>query len=222
MSGCSGPVDQTARPSADQTARPSADQTALPSAEPTASGPAEQTAMPSDADVTAARQKIESADLGSPKTIDELEGVRFTAAGEQAARDVLASASGRDALWAATWVYASSATEPAPLRPLLENGDASIRTMAAAALVALGDRSGFGALEASLSDADQLRGSHPPISVGGFTLDTLSRYVHAADAPEPPQSGQELANVQARWADWLQRHGNDLQFDAPSGTWNAP
>ena len=200
MSGCSGPVDQTARPSADQTARPSA------------------------ADVAAARQKIASADLGNPDTIDKLEGVRFTPAGEQAAREVLASASasGRDALWAATWVYASSATEPAPLRPLLENGDASIRTMAAAALVALGDRSGFGALEASLSDADQLRGSHPPISIGGFTLYTLSRYVQAADAPEPPQSEQELADVQARWADWLQRHGNDLQFDAQSGTWNAP
>ena len=94
--------------------------------------------------------------------------------------------------------------------------------MAAAALVALGDRSGFGALEASLSDADQLRGSHPPISVGSFAVNTLSRHVQAADVPAPPQSEQDLADVQGRWADWLQRHGNDLRFDAPSETWNTP
>ena len=165
---------------------------------------------------------IEAADLGNDVTINAIEGVRFTPAGEEAARAVLASSASGDALWAATWVYASSAADPAPLGPLLNNADASIRAMAASALVALGEDSGFAVLAASVSDADRLRGSVPPLAIGSFALSTLSRYVAAVGVPAEPATEADLAAAAANWAAWLREHENQLTFDATSGTWNTP
>ena len=172
--------------------------------------------------MAAAREQIEAADLGNEQTIDALEGIRFTPAGEEAARAVLTSSASGDVLWAATWVYASSATDPAPLAPFLQNADASIRAMAAATLVARGDQSGFDALAGLLAEAGNLRGSSPPISIGGFAAFTLSRSVQAADAPLPPATAADLAAVEEEWSAWLQAHGDALVFDAESGTWTQP
>jgi len=156
---------------------------------------------------------IEAADLGNDETINAIEGVRFTPAGEEAARAVLASSASGDA---------SSAADPAPLGPLLNNADASIRAMAASALVALGEDSGFAVLAASVSDADRLRGSVPPLAIGSFALSTLSRYVAAVGVPAEPATEADLAAAAANWAAWLREHENQLTFDATSGTWNTP
>ena len=171
------------------------------------------------ADVAAARQLIEASDLADPQTLNAIEGIRFTPAGEEASRGILASSPSGDILWAATWVYASSGTDAAPLIPLLENGDPSIRAMAAAALLALGERSAFAVLGAALSAGDHLRASKPPRSIGAFVVFTLSRYVQAADAPASPASQAELAAAEASWSAWLQAHASVLEFDALSGTW---
>lgn len=173
------------------------------------------------ADVAAAHGMIEAADLGTADSINALEGVRFTQAGEEAARAVLASGATGDVLWAATWVYASSATDPGPLVPLLDNADASIRAMAAATLVALGDRAGFAVLAALLPETGQLQGSAPPLSIGSFALSTLSRYVQVAGVPAEPATQSEVAAAAANWAAWLGAHTSALTFDAPSGTWKT-
>lgn len=177
--------------------------------------------MPSDAEVAAAGAKIEAVDLANPATLDALDEVRFTEAGEQAAREALTSATG-DALWAAVWVYASSATDPEPLRPLADNGDPSIRVMVAAALVALGDAAGFAGLESTLSETGHLPGSHPPISIGDFAAFTLSRYVQAAGAPASAETEEDVAGAPERWAEWLGPHAGELVFDASSRTWSTP
>ena len=177
--------------------------------------------MANAADVATTRGMIETADLGTADTINALEGVRFTPAGEEAARAILASSATGDVLWAATWVYASSATDPAPLVPLLGNADPSIRAMAAATLVALGDHAGFAVLAALLPDAGQLQGSAPPLSIGSFALFTLSRYVQASGVPAEPATEADLAAAAANWAVWLGAHDSALTFDTASRTWKT-
>jgi hypothetical protein len=160
-------------------------------------------------DVGTARSKIEAADLSNEATIDALAGIRFTPAGKQAARDVLAAGASGDVLWAATWVYASSAQDPAPLLPLLQNTDPTIRALSAAALVALGERAGFAALRASVPSVDPLRGSLPAMTVGDFAVATLTRYVETTEVP-------------ADWDTWLGQHAEQLQFDPSHGVWKLP
>ena len=202
---------------------PAVHATQTPSSSGAATGSVEPTsrALPDATEVAAARQLIETANLANDDTINALEGVRFTPAGEVAARAILASTADGDVLWAATWVYASSATDPGPLVPLLANADASIRVMAAATLIALGDRAGFAVLATSLPDTGQLRGSVPPMGIGSFALFTLSRYLDAPDIPAPPASEEEIPAAAAAWASWLGGHADDLRFDAPSRTWTT-
>jgi hypothetical protein len=197
LNGCTGRVEETTKASVEPI----------------------NSATPIAADVAAARGMIEAADLANPETLNAIEGVRFTPAGEEAARAVLAAPAAGDALWAATWVYASSGTDSAVLAPLLVSGDASIRVMAAAALVAAGDRSGFAILAAALSDAGQLRGSQPLISVAGFSASTLSSYIEAAGVPAAAATEAEVAAIAASWSTWLGANEKSLQFDRTSGTW---
>ena len=180
------------------------------------------TTVASPPDVDAARQAIEGADLANDDSISALEAIRFTPAGEEAARDALISGASGTALWAATWVYASSAKDPAPLRPLLDNPDASVRVMAAAGAVAMGERAGFAPLATALSDLDRLKGSRPPLSIAAFAATTLIRSVAASGAPAPPQAGDTAEAVAARWSAWLDQHANALQFDQATRTWKLP
>jgi hypothetical protein len=177
------------------------------------------TATTNAADEAAAQQVIESTNLADSDSIDAVAGIRFTPAGEQAARVVLVSGPSGDALWAATWVYASSARDPAPLRPLLQNPDASIRAIAASALISVGDRAGFAVLGASLSESHRLTGSDPPQSIGEFALSSLARYIQSARVPAPPTGASDLQAAEAKWASWLAGHADGLQFDPASRTW---
>ena len=80
-----------------------------------------------------------------------------------------------DPLWAATWIYASAA-DPAPLVPLLDSRDASVRVMAAAALAALEHPGGIEVLKAERRNPAPLRGSEPPITIAAFSELSLERY----------------------------------------------
>lgn len=165
---------------------------------------------------------IEAVDLGDAATIDALDAVRFTAAGEQAARDVLAGAASRDARWAATWLYASSGSDPAPLRSVVLDPDPSIRALAAAGLVALGDRSGLDALVTLIPESTQLAGSHPPLAIGDFAVATSERYVEAADEPASATSEDDSTVARDAWRAWLAKHAGELTFDATTRTWRRP
>ena len=135
--------------------------------------PAEAAAAPGSADQATAA--IRAADLDSEATLEALRVVRFTEAGTRAARDFLASGGEGDPLWAATWLYASAASDTAPLVPLLESRDASVRVMAAAALAALEHPGGIAALRAERRNQAPLRGSEPPITVAAFAELSLER-----------------------------------------------
>ena len=137
--------------------------------------PAEAAAAPAGGS-DHAMAAIRAADLDSEATIEALRVVRFTEAGTRAARDFLASGGEGDPLWAATWLYASAASDTAPLVPLLESRDASVRVMAAAALSALEHPGGIAALRAERRNRAPLRGSEPPINVAAFAELSLERY----------------------------------------------
>jgi hypothetical protein len=170
-------------------------------------------------ELEAASAVVKSANLADADSIAAVEGIRFTPSGTDAARTILESNPTGDLLWAATWVYASSGTDPKVLTPLLGNPDPSIRVMAAAALVAAGDRSGYAILSASLADTGTFRGSRPIISIAGFAASTLSSYVEAGDAPARPADEADVAAVVPLWTTWLSAHEKSLQFDRASGTW---
>ena len=81
-------------------------------------GPTQGSTGPSAADVDAASSLLSSVRLDGPDSLAALEGVRLTPAGAAAAADLLASGATGDALWAATYVYASSGDDPAPLKAI--------------------------------------------------------------------------------------------------------
>lgn len=171
-------------------------------------------------------QRIENANLADASSIYAVDDCRFTTAGEAASALVLANNPSGAPLWAAVWIYGSSASDPAPLRPLLTAGDASIRAMAAAGLVGFGNSTGFPVLRQALSDASQLQGSDPPMEISDFALDVLERYVIADVAPSPAieVSASELdtTGLRTAWAEWLATHESALYFNDQDGTWSAP
>jgi hypothetical protein len=178
-------------------------------------------AKASAAEVASARETLREAKLADEESIQNLESIRFTQAGVQAAAEALGSGVTGDELWAATWVYASFGTEPKVLHPMLSNQDPSIRLMAAAALVALGDRSGFDVLVRLIQVDDRLRGSRPPIAVGAFAAHTLERYTGVTLSPTSVASAADLAAAAAAWTDWLNRNQSSLRFDEATGMWTV-
>jgi hypothetical protein len=173
--------------------------------------------------IGAARDVLESADFADPATLDEIGGrLRFSAAGEWAAREVLAGAPAIHVLWAAIWVYGSAGADPAPLVPHLSHEDPSIRTMAAATVVSLGDAAGFAVLDAALADETRLVGSDPPISIRDLARGTLERWVIATGSPPPADSGEGSADPFSEWSGWLTENAADLRFDPTDGRWRLP
>ena len=179
-------------------------------------------AAPVPVDATAARAAIEAAKLDDSASLEAVARFRFTKPGADAARQVLAAGGQVDALWAAIWVYASAAADPAPLKPYLTNGEPSLRVMAAAALVASGDRDGFPVLRDSVADDTALVGSDPPATISGFAVSTLFEYVQGAGAPTPPEDAAQLGAAFAAWPPWLDAHLSAMTYDKTSGTWSAP
>lgn len=181
-------------------------------------GPA-TTGAPAPADC---RQRIEAARLDDAASLDAVDACRFTVKGRDGARDALGAGGSDDVTWAAIWVYATLADDPAPLRPILDRSSPTLRVMAAAGLVALGDRTGFDVLAAATGDSSILSASHPSITIREFVVGTLFRYIEATGAPGRPTSPEERASAPARWTDWLNQHEGALTFNAETATWTAP
>jgi hypothetical protein len=144
-----------------------------------------------------------------------LDPVRFTDAGLAAAEQALADGVAGAELWAAIWVYSSTATDPAPLLPLLSTPDLATRALAAAGALSFGERSAAPVLVALLDDADQLAGSEPPLTIGQFAASTLARYI---DAPEIPADAAP-PDLVTPWTEWLAGPGAAITFDPESGRW---
>lgn len=169
----------------------------------------------------ACRRLIESVNLADGATIKGVEGCRFSPAGADAAVSVLGSSTSPDALWAALWVYSASGSDAAPVKPFATSTDTTLRAMAAATLIAFGDRSGLAAAQDLLAATDILRGSFPPIPISSYVMATLTQYVVAADAPASDGSGDVATDAQA-WATWLGTHRDTLQFSDSDGVWTVP
>jgi hypothetical protein len=123
------------------------------------------------------------------------------------------------------WVYGSAGTDPDPLRPLLVYDDASIRIMAAAILLSLGDDSAVAVVREALATDTLLTGSEPPISIRQYAVNTLARYVTGSDVPQSPDEIAEEDDGTAAagdWQEWLSANGDSLVFDQSSATWAVP
>jgi hypothetical protein len=185
---------------------------------PSAAAPAGSPTPSPDPVTERVRAAITAADLREPATIDAVDAVRFVPGAAETASQAIADGASGDALWAATWVYASSGSDPAPLLPLLAHDDPSIRAMAAAALLADGDADGAVALAGLLRVEERLQGSIPPVTVGQYAASSLARLL---DGP-PATPGAGSAAVAEAWTRWLGQHGPALSFDAATGTWAVP
>jgi hypothetical protein len=168
-------------------------------------------------DVAAARQVLEATDLANPETLSDLEAVRFTQAGQDAARALLASGASGDALWAATWIYATSGTDPSVLAPVLADEDPTIRALAAAALLSWGRPEAAAVLRDLLSATGHLRGGAPPLLISEFAAYSLGRSIEGPtiDAAATP------ADVTTAWTSWLAANESSMQFVAETGKWGA-
>lgn len=166
--------------------------------------------------------RIGAANLADDTTISAVEECRFTAGGAEAARGVIAAGGNRDQLWAAVWVYSSAATDPAPLVPLLQGADSSVRVMAAAAVARLGERAGLNTLSDALADDGALVGSRPPLPVAQFAVFSLSRIVDGASAPARATGEDDARAVADAWHDWLEQNASGLAYDQSRGEWVLP
>ena len=204
--GCATSSNQSATPSGSTTPAdsPSFDPGPGPSREP---GPSN------------CRERIEAADLLDPEAMDSIAACRFTVEGFHESRDVLAAGGSDDVMWAAIWLYAPGASDPAPLRPILDREDPTLRVLAAAGLVALGDASGFNVLAASATNTENFSGSHPPISIREFVVGTFFRYVAADGAPGRWTTYEEYLSIDKRWGEWVTAHAGDMTFDSDTGQW---
>ena len=159
--------------------------------------------------------------LDTADSLAAIEGVRLTPAGAAAAADLLASGATGDALWAATYVYASSGGDPEPLRAIATSTGASptVRVMAAAGLLGRGEIAAFEPLIAALATADPMEGTEPPGTTSEFAADVLERYAGTGFGPELGASEDERAASQAKWQAWLDANRATLQFDRASTSW---
>jgi hypothetical protein len=171
---------------------------------------------------TDCRQRIEAARLDSAESLDAVIPCRFAPEGTAAAQAVLLAGGNDDVIWTAIWAYAPGATDPAPLRAYIASDTTSIRVIAAAGLVALGDASGFAVLAASASDTGPLMGSHPPISIRELVIGTFQRFVNADGAPGRWTTYEEYLTVGSRWAEWATANGSRVVFDKATGSWVLP
>jgi hypothetical protein len=175
------------------------------------------------ASVAAATAILQAANFSDVGTIVAVDRVRFSDAGIQAAGDLIRSGATGNALWAATYVYGSSAQDPALLKPVAADpkASASIRAMAGARLISAGDPSGFDSLIATLAASDQMDGADPAGQVWEFAADVLERYTHTGFGPALAASDPERATAQATWTTWLNSNRSKLHFDAASQLWTA-
>jgi hypothetical protein len=172
-------------------------------------------------DLGASTAILKAAKLGEPESLGALEGIRFTATGTQAAAALLAGGASGDELWAATYVYASSATDPAPLLSVAGSAtaSASVRAMASAALLSLGKAEGFAPLVAVLGAAGPMEGAEPPEGAWEFAARTLERYTHAGFA-EPATNDEAARTATAtQWSGWLATNSGHLRFDSGTKLW---
>lgn len=199
---------------------------ATPAATPRGSGgPGPGSAIPApsaSADaVTAAATLIGAAKLTDPTSLGALEAIRFTAAGIEAAAAVMAAGGTDDALWAAAYVYASSARDAAPLRTLVQSStaSASVRTLAAAGMVGLGDIDGFEPLIASLDTPEPMAGADPAGTIWEFAAGVLGRYTTAGFGPNLDATDAERTAIAGQWTTWFEANKGTLRFDQPSQLW---
>lgn len=178
----------------------------------TGPGPAQASGAPTGAAAAPGdcAARIAAVDLSKDATILAVDACRFTPGGRTAAQAALAAGATGGPLWAAVWVYGASGRDPAPLRPLLQASDASVRVMAAAGLVGFGDASGFESLRLALADGTALAASEPPTSVSSFAATVLGSSI-AADALPADAAG---------WDAWLRSNAATLVFEATTGTWS--
>lgn len=169
-------------------------------------------------DLAGCRAVIRATDLSDPLTIVDLDACRSTDPGRDAAAELLTAGGTRDQTWAAVRVYSASGTDPGPLLLALASDDASVRALAAAALLALGEPAAFPALAAALDEPGPLLGANPSIAIRAFVLRTLDRYV-AADAAPTPLPGQSAADA---WSAWLIEQAGGATFDPTDGRWRLP
>ena len=186
-----------------------------------ASAPTGSQASGAAADPGTASTILKAARLNDADSRSALEGVRLTPAGTDAAAGLLRDGVTGDALWAATYVYASGGSDPAPLRPIATNTSASptVRAMAAAGLVGMGDVAGFEPLIAALGGSDAMDGAEPAGAVWEFAADVLERYTRTGFGPTLTAREAERAARQTDWKAWLEANRTRLHFDAATGLW---
>lgn len=172
-------------------------------------------------DLARAGALIDAVHLDDPASVSALDAILFTEQGAEAARERLEAGVSGDALWAATHVYVANGTDPAPLLPLLGNGDATVRALAAAGLVSLGRAEGFDVLAASITSEAGIRAAHPPLTVAQFAAASLSRYTGNAVPRGPTGTPEERTALAAAWTSWLADHRGRLVFDAAERLWSV-
>jgi hypothetical protein len=192
-----------------------------PAGTPSGSGPERASSTPNTAADAASTTILAAARLGDATSLAPLESIRFTVAGVAAAAKMLASGVTGDALWAATYVYASSGSDPAPLRVVASATAASpsIRAMAAAGLVGRGDAAGFDVLISAIGGSDLMDGAAPAGAIWEFAGDVLERYTHAGFGPALAATAAQRATIQAQWKAWLDASRAKLRFDVASQLW---
>lgn len=167
-----------------------------------------------DAEEAASRQYEMTANSLDAAVVEAADAELDTDEGTRNAEQALRRGAAGDQLWKATYLYAHQGTHVELLRPLLDEGDASIRVLAAGGLLRLGDASGFDALTAELTNTQALAGSEPAMPIGAIANIMLG---NATGQDFPADLTPETQRTITQWVD---AHRSTLTFTDERG-WQA-
>lgn len=177
-------------------------------------------ASPAGLSVARIEHDINAAHLARPASLDVLDRDAGSQNGAAAARAVLTGRPSGDAIWAATYVYLGSGTDPAPMHRLLADRHLDVRAMAAAGSVTNGDAAGFPVLVDLLGHAAIMRGSEPPEALWQFAAVSLVRVTGIANLGPASDAGPaQLTAARHRWRVWWSAHRSTLHWDAGQQLW---
>jgi hypothetical protein len=165
---------------------------------------------------------LRATSFSDPATIGAVDSLWGTEAGVSAAARVLASTTPTyEVLWAATYIYAGAGGDPSVLAALINHSGPTIRLLAAAGLVARGDKRGFKPLVECLGHTEFLTWSRPPRAVWKAAAAHLAQFTGISELGPPFDADLAVvAASQRKWQDWLGANENRLTFDSLRGEWN--
>jgi len=149
------------------------------------------------------------------------DAIELDPAGVIAQAQVALSAADPETRFAAVYALGLAVDQDslAALRPVLDDPEVSLRTIAAGALIGLGEPGSLPVLIEAMDSDEMLPFSDPPLPIWTFADSVLAHYTGIDFGIAAGAEDQHQASA-AAWRDWWEQNGGSLTWDGSQ--WTAP